>query len=279
MSSPVPILPRIRPGTNYVPTLATVKESVKEFKEAPEATEHSEVVEAKEEKVGGDPEPTQKKSWGRENMYIIIIFAIIVVALIMLIVWLVSKNDLPQMFRKPSTSPILQKGPKIESKPTHTKLVEQVSDAELDDYILDIRPTEEESLPAKPVGGAPLETIIEEPENSTPIDNSAVIEEELSKKIDDELQSIDIGETDVAEPSVEPPVVDSVAIDIDLEAQVADPNFKPIVQTTTKDVTLKVFNSKQELFNEGFDYDAVLKCANKEQDTHKKFKWKFTSSS
>ena len=69
MSSNIQILPRISPGTNYVPTLAPlVEEQSHKDKDIESQLQKQEDSSVEESSKG------EKKSWGKENMYIIIIF-------------------------------------------------------------------------------------------------------------------------------------------------------------------------------------------------------------
>lgn len=331
MSNGIQILPRIKHGTTYVPTVGHVTSPVRE-----DNVEH-------EPQPTASPQPEHHESQQetpkqQDNTLLIVVFAIIIVALIVLILWLVARSDtgkrwlnntaedkrarLRELTKQeamvPSGAPALRS-----EKVNHKSVIGNASEDELRKYA---------NMPIQELGPIPVikttifaaEVPIEKPKSSesrvqiveesdddkesdsdsesdsgkesdSDSDNGApapdssiaaatnaadqaardrenddIIDQEFSKKLQQFSQEpTDSDITDIKKEM-------DKAIDNMGEQEVQENPF-PIQQLNTKGEPTKLYADKDALIEDGYDYNAVLKCCNGTQKVHKGHKWKFSA--
>jgi type IV secretory pathway VirB10-like protein len=241
------ILPRIKSQPQVGSTLhtpATKNMSISEI---------AETVQEPEEKKVTQAAPTDRF----EQRQVIFIFAIIIITLIVLIMYLIWKNTkyfdgVKSKFMKPADPP--KPLPKTD---THADIVHNTSDEEIAKFA---------ALPTEPSPPEPT------PTEPAPAENESTNTPKIEVMSDEARISTVVDQTEAATDKPESAITAAVEAEV---AKIEAENKKIIEQVNAKtDVVIAVFNSSDEVWNANFDYDQVMACCRGEAKTYKKFKWR-----
>lgn len=201
-----------------------------------------------------------KKSFIRQNMVLIVIFATIIIVLVLVIVWVTTNGKYACMVKTPTINlaPFVPVAPIIATKPlTHTDVVNSASAAEL---ALFANLGVSETPVSEPVSEVPLEQIM------TVVDIDATLERSLNAKLD-------AASSDAVE--VSPTLAIDEAVDAEIARVEAEQN-KPIEQLNLKTGSvISIFPTSEAVYNANFDYDQVVLVCRGEQKSHKKYGWRY----
>lgn len=223
--------------------------------------ETSIIEEPEEDNIVVDDSP--KKSFWKSNTVILLVLCVVIIVLIILIMWLASNNTkcmawfkgAPKQQMTPQQLVALtQPKAPVQVQPdtphaNHAQIVKNVSDDQLDKFAnMDITSTK---------------FTISEPEQKTEQEDS------------EPEKSDDIVENDIAEQfKVDASSKDNATVLNDYIDKLDDEESIRIEQYKNGKF-IKMFSTKDELEQAGFDYNAVIACCKGEQKTHKNYEWKY----
>jgi len=300
------ILPRIKPMVNIAkhPGSNANELPIKNVPATPVAPTAA-LVDDEDENV--DPVKSGSRSIIRDNYIIIFIFAAIFVVLVIIVVWLVIKNDRYLNWLRGDKYPTtFNAKPKVSKNP-HSDIMKNTSSDELKMYAnLDTNkpdsPTATEnynlsreephkkvtfSNPIEKIGIISIEEESDNEETETDDGKSGKAGDGKSGKtsddivqntgsdslmesnLNDKLKAIVDSSSDNTENTIEK-IVDREIASIEAEQR------KEVEQIDKKSGSvIQKFNTSDEIYDAGFDYDSVIACCKGKTQTHKNFKWRF----
>lgn len=314
MSAGIQILPRIKHGTTYVPTVGAISSPL--VNDTQDGEPHA--TSSTQSDQPSEPVNTPK---AQDNTLLIVVFAIIIVSLIILILWLVSRSDTGKRWLnntpedKRARLRELTRGPGMQldvPKPegvNHKSVLGNASEDELRKYAS--MPIHDIAVPVIKTAVFTADIPVDKPkvarvevveDNDSDSDSSS--ESDSTSESDSEDESNQDDTKRIAEQrdrenddivdqefnrklqqfSQEPTDNDITDIKKEMDRaidnmsdQVVQDNPFPIQQMNNKGEPTKVYDDRDSLTEDGYDYTAVIKCCNGNQKMHKSHKWKFIS--
>lgn len=211
----------------------------------------------------------------RENAPVVFLFGIVIIGLLILVAYLVTKNDsyfswfkgnkteVPSDNKGNPTTALMNAAKKKVNNKSHSDIVAGVSDDELAQYTSKAKETKETKEEKEPPKPATVAITIEEEKKVTFGADHVISIDEIDNDMERELNQRMNGET-----------INSV-IEDSLRKMAAE--FRKISQLDDNGAVIKTFDTADQLISGGFGIDEVVKCCTDPTKMYKKFKWKYAA--